>query len=228
MKRDSSFYLFFFEEVKIMTVKILKQIGIFLVCLIASQFIMYYFVDDYIINVVSSAIIFISGRLILAVVLWVVVNLLFGSRKSNFSIKNYRTQFVSFYIIYLVFLVSIVFFKAGVYHRQYNFIPLLNLFKHQNVNNNIFIINIISNIFMFIPLGIVALLFTKNKIFNSLQVFLYTSLFIELIQFIFKRGVFDIDDIILNTIGGFIGVYLTYKFLSKAKNQSKNQSPYKS
>jgi len=77
-------------------------------------------------------------------------------------------------------------------------------------------------------LGIVALLFTKNKIFNSLQVFLYTSLFIELIQFIFKRGVFDIDDIILNTIGGFIGVYLTYKFLSKAKNQSKNQSPYKS
>uniref|UniRef100_UPI00403FACD8 VanZ family protein n=1 Tax=unclassified Geobacillus TaxID=2642459 RepID=UPI00403FACD8 len=124
---------------------------------------------------------------------------------------------------YLVFLVSILFFKDGVYHRQYNFIPLLNLFKYQNVNNDIFIINIISNIFMFIPLGIVALLFIKNKLFNYLQVFLYTSLFIELIQFIFKRGIFDIDDIILNTIGGFIGVYLTQKFLLKTKNQSKNQ-----
>lgn len=71
---------------------------------------------------------------------------------------------------------------------------------------------------MFIPLGIVALLFIKNKLFNYLQVFLYTSLFIELIQFIFKRGIFDIDDIILNTIGGFIGVYLTQKFLLKKKS----------
>ncbi|MBS2773164.1 VanZ family protein [Anoxybacillus rupiensis] len=205
-----------------MTVKILKQIGILLACLITSQLIMYYFVDDYIINVASSPIIFISGRLILATVLWIVMNLLLGARKSNFSIKNYRIQFVSFYIIYLVFLVSILFFKDGVYHRQYNFIPLSDLFKHQNVNNNIFIINIISNIFMFIPLGIVALLFIKNKLFNYLQVFLYTSLFIELIQFIFKRGIFDIDDIILNTIGGFIGVYLTQKFLLKTKTQSKN------
>jgi glycopeptide antibiotics resistance protein len=200
-----------------MTVKILKQTCILFACLITSQFIMYYFVDDYIINVASSPIIFISGRLILAAVLWVVVNLLFGAKKSKFSIKNYRTQLVSFYIIYLVFLVSIVFFKDGVYHRQYNFTPLLNLFKHQNVNNDIFIINIISNIFMFIPLGIVALLFAKNKLFNYLQIFLYTSLFIELIQFIFKRGIFDIDDIILNTIGGFIGVYLTQKFFIKNK-----------
>ncbi|ATA60250.1 Hypothetical protein GS458_1807 [Geobacillus stearothermophilus] len=207
-----------------MTVKILKQIGILLACLITSQLIMYYFVDDYIINVASSPIIFISGRLILATVLWIVVNLLFGARKSNFSIKNYRTQFVSFYIIYLVFLVSILFFKDGVYHRQYNFIPLLNLFKYQNVNNDIFIINIISNIFMFIPLGIVALLFIKNKLFNYLQVFLYTSLFIELIQFIFKRGIFDIDDIILNTIGGFIGVYLTQKFLLKLTFRTLNKN----
>lgn len=98
-----------------MTVKILKQIGILLACLITSQLIMYYFVDDYIINVASSPIIFISGRLILATVLWIVVNLLFGARKSNFSIKNYRTQFVSFYIIYLViFSIDFVFQGRGL------------------------------------------------------------------------------------------------------------------
>ena len=36
------------------------------------------------------------------------------------------------------------------------------------------------------------------------------SLIIESCQYIFKVGVFDVDDLLLNTIGGLIG-YIIYK-----------------
>ena len=50
------------------------------------------------------------------------------------------------------------------------------------------------------------------------------SLLVELLQLVFKVGSFDVDDLLLNTIGGLLG-YLVYKGLidlwkryEKAKN----------
>lgn len=40
----------------------------------------------------------------------------------------------------------------------------------------------------------------------------YIILFVEVIQFLFGRGSFDIDDIILNMVGIFIG-YVIWKFV---------------
>ena len=44
-----------------------------------------------------------------------------------------------------------------------------------------------------------------------------SSRIVEIIQVIFKVGIFDIDDILLNTIGGIIGI-LVYKCLFKIFN----------
>ena len=38
------------------------------------------------------------------------------------------------------------------------------------------------------------------------------SLLVELLQLVFKVGSFDVDDLLLNTIGGLLG-YLVYKGL---------------
>ena len=48
-----------------------------------------------------------------------------------------------------------------------------------------------------------------------------TSLGIEVLQYIFKRGASDIDDLLLNTAGGFIGilVYLVLKVLFKSNER---------
>lgn len=70
---------------------------------------------------------------------------------------------------------------------------------------------------MFAPIGILLALKRKN-VFFSLQVFLYTTLIIELIQFFTKKGVFDIDDILLNTVGGLFGFLIT-KIASAKKTQ---------
>ncbi|MGW8441464.1 VanZ family protein [Paenibacillus sp. S33] len=51
----------------------------------------------------------------------------------------------------------------------------------------------------------------KRAITNLLFIFI-VSLFIEIIQGLFGIGASDIDDIILNCVGGLVGI-LGYKFL---------------
>lgn len=72
-------------------------------------------------------------------------------------------------------------------------------------------INILGNIIIFIPLGIMLpLLYTPlRKIKKILSLILTISFMVEFIQLFVGRAV-DIDDIILNTIGGIIG-YIIYK-----------------
>lgn len=58
------------------------------------------------------------------------------------------------------------------------------------------------NIFLFIPYGaILKSLGTKHPIFIALL----TSIFIELMQFVFALGLCETDDVINNTMGAAIG-----------------------
>jgi len=75
--------------------------------------------------------------------------------------------------------------------------------------------NLIGNIVIFIPLGLLYPLCRKKKVgfIEALLVILGSTVAIEVIQFFFltsRRA--DIDDVILNLIGGLIG-YLIYKWL---------------
>ncbi len=75
--------------------------------------------------------------------------------------------------------------------------------------------NLAGNILLFMPLGLLYPLCRKRKV-NFLEAFIVivgTTCAIELMQFLFlasRRG--DIDDIILNSIGGIIG-YLIYRWI---------------
>lgn len=73
--------------------------------------------------------------------------------------------------------------------------------------------NVFGNIVLFIPLGIYLPLLKRDKRINTniLWVFLI-SLSVEIAQYIFGLGISDIEDIILNCSGGFIGI-ITYKVL---------------
>lgn len=75
--------------------------------------------------------------------------------------------------------------------------------------------NLAGNIILFLPLGFLYPLARKNKVgfFHVFAVILGTTCAIELIQYLFlasRRA--DVDDIILNLIGGLIG-YLVYKWI---------------
>jgi len=73
--------------------------------------------------------------------------------------------------------------------------------------------NVVGNIIIFVPLGTYLSLFKKDKrVIRSLLLIFIVSLFVEVIQGLLAIGASDIDDIILNSLGGFIGI-LGYKFL---------------
>lgn len=82
---------------------------------------------------------------------------------------------------------------------------------------------VIANLIIFIPLGIYLKMFDINSKKVILSGFIF-SIFLELIQFIFKIGAFDITDIITNTTGTMFGVcgYILLEKVFKNKEKINN------
>ena len=79
----------------------------------------------------------------------------------------------------------------------------------------------------FMPFGFFLPLVSEHKI-KFFKVFITAfslSLLIELIQLISKVGSCDVDDLILNTLGGLLGYwcFCIYKNMNRAYKKSKEQ-----
>ena len=62
------------------------------------------------------------------------------------------------------------------------------------------------NILLFVPIGcLVGLVVKKYRLIYAVLVGLFVSESIECIQLIWKRGVFDVDDLFNNALGALIG-----------------------
>lgn len=75
------------------------------------------------------------------------------------------------------------------------------------------IINLLGNVAAFMPFGFLVPLLRKKPVgaFLILLLSFDLSMLIEVMQLIFKVGSFDVDDLLLNTIGGLVG-FLCWKF----------------
>ena len=73
------------------------------------------------------------------------------------------------------------------------------------------VINIAGNIVAFMPFGFFLPIIRKKKIgiFITTLLSFDFSLFVEVSQLYLRVGCFDVDDLLLNTIGGFLG-YIVY------------------
>ena len=73
-------------------------------------------------------------------------------------------------------------------------------------------VNILGNIVMFVPFGFLGWIFPKLRNFKPLVYrFLSVLLSVEALQYFTRLGVFDVDDLILNTLGVFIGFWIFKK-----------------
>jgi len=114
------------------------------------------------------------------------------------------------FIVYILCLYHVVTFQ-DVNYGVNNFIPFKEIFRY-SIGSTKFLKNIIGNIVLFIPFGFFASYYLKNKkMFTSVILTLITSTTIEVVQYYIGR-VFDIDDIILNLVGGIIGFLLFIGF----------------
>ena len=129
--------------------------------------------------------------------------------------------------VYLVFIAWRMFFYAyGSYYRTYSVLPEYNLIPFKTILGliinyryyefEVWIYNLFGNLAAFIPLGLLlpVILGIKRKLAVTLAFSMLFLLMAETAQLVFRVGVFDIDDIILNMIGVLAG-YMLYKLISR-------------
>lgn len=134
--------------------------------------------------------------------------------KNNKKICFYKEIFMLLFILYVMCLFEIVTLQDYNYGLS-NYIPFKEIFRYE-IGSRLFIKNIICNILLFLPYGYFASDYLKSK--NAWLICFLTmivSITIECVQLNIGRT-FDIDDVILNTLGGIFG-YLLYKILEKIK-----------
>lgn len=78
-------------------------------------------------------------------------------------------------------------------------------------------VNLAGNVFAFLPLGIILpILNQKNaRFFRILLSSILFSGLIELLQLVYHVGIFDVDDIFLNTCGAVLGYFVYLMFRRK-------------
>lgn len=115
------------------------------------------------------------------------------------------------FIIYVICLFYVVTFQDVSWSTS-NFIPFKEMFRYP-IFSRLFIRNVVGNILIFIPYGFFASYFLKvNKKSILFFLSLFTSVTIETTQLVIGR-VFDIDDILLNVVGGMLGFFLYQSFI---------------
>ena len=142
-------------------------------------------------------------------------------KKGNFN----RVLFI-FFILYVSALTWIVLFKLTVpsnivslsRDRVINVIPFFEVITGEYFDT----FDMIANIIAFIPFGIYTALVlkeipTRSKLISAAVL----SILYETVQFVFAIGVCAITDVIMNTLGAYIGI-LVYEFIN-----SKTQTEYK-
>lgn len=145
-------------------------------------------------------------------------------------------QWVCF-LAYLLFVGYLLFFasyfgrtEAGEGYR-YNLVLFREIERYYSLGMRRntwmpFVLNVFGNIAVFVPLGVyLPSLFKqcKNFFFTGLLCFI-ASLMAEIIQLITRVGSFDVDDLLLNTVGGLLGYILYmigcfYHMKKNAKNR---------
>lgn len=120
------------------------------------------------------------------------------------------------FVIYILSLFYIVTFQDDNFGTS-NFIPFKEIMRY-NINSKLFIKNILGNILLYMPFGFfIAVYIDSKKIYPTIILTFITSLSVELVQLAIGR-VFDIDDILLNLVGGILGAFV-FIFLDKLRDK---------
>ena len=147
-----------------------------------------------------------------------------NSKTQNRNTYILTVMVILVFIAYVAVLVKITLIKGTTLPRivqnlQAGRAPLraLNLVPFQTIRDYIqfssemgflrWFSNLAGNLFIFVPLGLyLPILFSSmRKFFRALLVIMAVSISLEALQYLFATGSTDIDDLLLNTLGGILG-----------------------
>lgn len=136
--------------------------------------------------------------------------------KGNRKVVIYKEILSLIFVVYILCLYHILTYQ-NVGYAGINLVPFKEMFRYA-FGSYKFMKNIVGNIVIFLPLGFFASYYLNTKKwFSPVLITLIISLCAEGIQYYIGR-VFDVDDIILNTFGGFLG-YLLFVAISAIKGR---------
>ena len=123
----------------------------------------------------------------------------------------YKEFFSLLFVIYILLLFGLV-TNSDVQSYSNNFVPFREILRY-DVKSEYFLWNVVGNALIFLPFGFFISAYLGSKRWNKpLLITLITSLTIEIVQTFIGRS-FDVDDILLNCLGGIFG-FLLYIGLS--------------
>ena len=148
----------------------------------------------------------------LFIFLYLILNIILSIRKNNKVLLKYQINMGFF--LSLLLIIALTMFPTSIDFKQeinYNIVPFKIITAHiQEGVTFSSIFNIAGNIILFIPLGFFGYIKYKQNIFNTLFLCLFTTLFAEFIQLFIPARLSDVDDLVLNFLGGVIGMLLSY------------------
>lgn len=126
-------------------------------------------------------------------------------------------------ILFILYLLAVIYFMflADGFHRggfgqyRYNLKPFQEIYRYPRMlaayGTWTAVVNLFGNVLVFMPFGFYVPFYgrTYRKWYFVVGLSFLFSLFIESTQLITQSGVFDVDDLMLNTLGGALG-YLCY------------------
>ncbi len=134
-----------------------------------------------------------------------------------------KTVFSLILAVYTLFILDITLLQFPTRNPPTNLVPLRSMIADWTGEWRGFIINFVGNIVAFMPIGLIPpLIRPRSTKARDVAVFcLCLSALIELGQYASGRRVADVDDVILNTIGGVLGYSLLrgLQFQSGARNR---------
>lgn len=132
---------------------------------------------------------------------------------------------------YLVVVAGVTLLRGG--YANESFCPYL-FQSYRNAWNSWSVVewrNIILNILMFVPMGfLVPFVFPKMRSFLKMSLTgLGMTLLIEGIQLFAKQGIFEVDDILDNTLGAMIGygIYVLLRYMAESRAKKERTKLYK-
>ena len=132
--------------------------------------------------------------------------------------KQFRTLGKILFVVYILFILYFLIFsdwygRSGVMEEyHYNLTPFLEIQRFWEYRGQLgvwSVVNLFGNVLVFVPFGFFEPMASKRRSFWG-TVFdgMFLSMVVEVFQLVTKVGRFDVDDLILNTLGAVIGYLL--------------------
>ncbi len=139
-----------------------------------------------------------------------------SAEKKQYGIK------ICGYVIFIIYLLALIYFMffSDFYGRtqvfedyHYNLRPFKEIIRflkyYKNIGITRVLLNLAGNVVGFLPFGFfLPMLFKRaRKWYAALLFSMEFSMIIEVLQLVNKVGSCDVDDVILNTLGGVLGYF---------------------